>query len=275
VGFWFARRLGGGSATDDVSSLPKVSNHVVILGFGVGGRLVARALRDIGVPYVIMELSGATVHESRVDGEPIFYGDATNPDALAAAGVVSSRCVVSVLSDPHASMRVVQATRLLSPNVPIVVRTRYRTEAETLVRLGATVAVAEELEASLEVLAQVMTRLDIPGNVIEVLLGGFRDESVTRSMKAPSRMFGTLPSAITQTPVATHQLEQGDWAAGRTLTETDLRAATGALILAVRRGSKSITSPPTDMRLEQGDVLYLVGDESDVLLARRHLTTGS
>jgi K+:H+ antiporter len=274
VGSWVARRVGRDWTSDHVSSIPQASNHVVILGFGVGGRLVARAMRDIGVPYVIMELNGVTVREARAAGEPIFYGDATNPDALAAAGVVSARCVVSVLSDPQASMRVVQATRSLSATVQIVVRTRYRTEADTLVRLGATVAVAEELEASLEVLAQVMARLDIPGNVIEVLLGGFRGESVARSLKAPSRMFGALPSEITQTPISTHQLQQRDWAVGRTLTETDLRAATGALILAVRRGSEAITSPRTDMHLENGDVLYLVGDESDILLARERLTTG-
>jgi CPA2 family monovalent cation:H+ antiporter-2 len=165
---------------------------------------------------------------------------------------------------------------MLSDTVPIVVRTRYRGEADTLVRLGATIAVAEELEASLEVLAQLLARLDIPGNVIEVLLGVFRGESTAiRPLRAPTSRLETLPTDIRQTPVATHQLHDGDWAVGRTLAETDLRAATGASVLALRRDSLPIAAPPTDMRLDAGDVLYLVGDDSDVLLARQRLSSGS
>jgi CPA2 family monovalent cation:H+ antiporter-2 len=273
AGAWLARRTSRLTVPDD-RPIPEMSNHVIILGFGVGGRLVAGALRDIGVPYVVMELSGATVHEGREAGEPIFFGDATNPDTLAAARLADARCVVCVLSDPHAAIRVVQTTRTLSASVPVIVRARYRAEADALVRIGATVAVAEELEASLEVLAQLMTRLDIPGNVVEVLLGGIRRPSNVRALRAPTRAFEALPSAITKTPVATHQLHGGDWAIGRTLAHTDLHAATGALLLAVRRGADAMASPASDMQFAEGDVLYLVGDDSDLLLARNRLTAG-
>lgn len=252
-----------------------LSDHVVVLGFGVGGQLLSRALRNLGVPYLIMELNGATVRQARASGEPIFYGDATNPDALQAAGIGRARAVVAVLSDPQAASRLVTATRRLAPTVPIIVRTRYRLEADHMARLGATIAVAEELEASLEVLAQLLARLDVPGNVIEVLLDGFRGEWTSlRPSRAPSSPLDTLPREIAQIPVATHQLREGDWAVGRTLSEIDLRAATRALILAVRHGSQYLASPPADLRLEVGDVLYLLGNESDVLLARRRVRTG-
>jgi len=61
---------------------------------------------------------------------------------------------------------------------------------------------------------------------------------------------------------------------GRTVAEADLRATTGALILAVRQGTRHIASPPTDLQFGGGDVLYLIGDASDVLLARRRLSNG-
>jgi CPA2 family monovalent cation:H+ antiporter-2 len=273
VGSWAARLSRRRGARPELSATP-LTDHVIILGFGVGGRLVAGALRDIGVPYVILELSGDTVREGRDNGEPISYGDATNPDTLAAAGAIEARCIVCVLSDPHAATRVVQTARSLSATVPVIVRTRYRGEADALIRLGATIAVAEELEASLEVLAQLMMRLDIPGNVVEVLLGGIRRPSNVRPLRAANPAFEALPSAISKTPVATHQLQATDWAVGRTLAATDLHAATGAMILAIRRGTNAMTSPASDMRLESGDVLYLVGDDSDVLLARHRLTAG-
>jgi len=208
----------------------------------------------------------------RAQGESIFFGDATNEDALHGAGVGRARAVVAVLSDPYASMRAVTAIRAQNKTVPIIVRTRYRAEAEELQELGATVAVAEELEASLEVLAQTFGRLNVPGNVIEVLLDGFRRESSgMRPVRAPSQPLETLPSAISQTPVATHQLHAGEWAVGRTLAEVNLRAETGALVIAVQKNGRHITSPPADLTLADGDILYLMGDESDVMLARRHL----
>jgi monovalent cation:H+ antiporter-2, CPA2 family len=273
TGSWIAQRtkqLGEPLRDGEHSAL---SDHVVILGFGVGGRLLGGALRQLGVPYIILDMNGATVREMRAQGESIFFGDATNEDALKGAGVARARAVVAVLSDPYASTRAVAAIRGQNDSVPIIVRTRYRTEAESLLRLGATVAVAEELEASLEVLAQTFARLDVPGNVIEVLLDNFRrTSSGIRPVRAPSQPLEALPSAISKTPIATHQLHEGEWAVGRTLAEVNLRAETGALVIAVRKNGRHITSPPADLRLSDGDILYLMGDESDVMLARRHLT---
>lgn len=275
VGSWVAQTLKRSDTEADEIQGAHLSDHVVILGFGVGGRLLARALRQLAIPYIILDLNGATVRSSRREGESIFYGDATNEDALRGAGVDRARAVVGVLSDPYGSLRSVTAVRALNPTVPIIVRTRYRSEAETMLNLGATVAVPEELEASLEVLAQVFARLDVPGNVIEVLVDSYRRESSgIRQVRAPATPLEALPSAISETPVATHQLHEGEWAIGRTLAELNLRADTGALVIAVQKQGRHITSPAADLRLDAGDVLYVMGDESDVLLARQRLTGG-
>jgi CPA2 family monovalent cation:H+ antiporter-2 len=276
-----ARTAEGGQALTDVGSTghqpPATSrDHVIVFGFGVGGQLVARALRELRVDYLILELNGATVREARAAGEPIVYGDATSPESLHGAHVEHAAAVVSVMSDVDAAARMVRAVRVISPTVPVIVRTRFRIEAERMQELGATVAVAEELEASLEVLAQLLARLHVAGNVIEPLLDVFRRESAGgfRPVRAPRPDFGALPEAITRMPVATHQINAEDWAAGRSLADINLRAATGASVLAIQRDGKYTTSPPADTIVEQGDVLYLLGDESDIALARAHLTRG-
>ena len=275
VGSWLATRTGRETFADLASDAERLRDHVVIFGFGVGGRLLGRALRQLAVPYVILDLNGTTVRRARQDGESIFFGDATNPDALRGAGVDRARAVVAVLSDPFASTRAVTTVRHLNPNVPIIVRTRYQAEAESMRTLGATVAVAEELEASLEVLAQTFARLDVPGNVIEVLLDSFRRESTgIRPIRAPRQPLDTLPGAIGDTPIATHQLCEGEWAVERTLAQVNLRAETGALVIAVQHDGRYVRSPSADLRLSEGDVLYLLGDDSDILLARRRLATG-
>ena len=260
----------------DAGGIPPLKGHVIILGFGVGGRLVARSMRDLGVPYLILELNGATVGRAKAQGERIFYGDATSPESLHAAGLEDAVALVSMLSDPDAADRMVTTVREMSPTIPIVVRTRYRAEADRLLARGATVAVAEELEASLEVLAQLLSRLDVAGNTIETLLEVFRRESVSiRPVRAPKVMLQSLPEAIQQMPISTYRLDEGKWAIGRSLTEINLRASTGASILALQRGAGYLTALSPDERLQEGDVLYIVGDDSDVLLARHRLSEGA
>jgi CPA2 family monovalent cation:H+ antiporter-2 len=259
----------------DAHGIPPLSDHVIVLGFGVGGQLVARALRDLNTPYLILELNGATVQRARAEGERIFYGDATSAESLHAAGVEKALALVSLLSDPDATNRMVQAVRRLAPSLPIVARTRYRLEAERLQATGASVAVAEEMEASLEVLAQLLARLRVAGNVIEALLDVFRRESVSlRPVRAPRSSVSALPDAIQRMPVSTHHIDKGQWAVGRTVGEVNLRADTGASVLAIHRGTTYITTLSPSERLQEDDVLYLTGDDSDVLLARQLLTAG-
>ncbi len=273
VGSWLAAKTKADHSDEAGPESAHLSDHVVILGFGMGGQLLARALRQLATPYVVLDLNGATVWQARKEGESIFFGDATNEDALRAAGVERAKAVVGVLSDPYSAARALTAIRTINDSVPIILRMRYTSEAEAAMRQGATVAVAEEMEASLEVLAQTIARLDVPGNVIDVLLDSYRRESTgMRIVRAPGQPLDTLPSAITKTPIATHALGALDWAVGRTLAEVNLRADTGALVIAVQQGFRYTTSPAADLRLEAGDVLYLLGDDSDIMLARRRLS---
>jgi CPA2 family monovalent cation:H+ antiporter-2 len=190
--------------------------------------------------------------------------------------VGQAKAVVVLLSDPDAARRAVQAARSISATVPVIVRTRYRREADQLIRQGATFAVAEELEASLEVLAQLFSRLDVPGNVTEQFLDRVRQESTgTRPLRAARTTLDSLPSGIRDAPIASHQIGEHDWAVGRTLAEIDLKARTGALVVAVRQDTGYVPSPSASLLLESGAVLYLMGDDANVVSARRLLTGGS
>ena len=192
-----------------------------------GGRLVARALHDIGVEFLVLDLNGRTVQKAAAGGEPLVYADVTAPDALEAAHVATAAAVVAVLSDPDATERAVQSIRTLSPSVPIVARTRYRLEADRLRRAGATVAVAEEIETSFEVLAQLLARLEVPGNIAEVLLGTYRTATYAdpvRSIRAAPLPFDALPAELSAAPVALFRVPNDAWAIGRTLADIDLRA---------------------------------------------------
>ena len=268
---WLAGDRGVPLETD---AIPQLSGHVVVLGFGIGGQLVGRALTELGVRYLVLELNASAVRTARDKGEPIFFGDATSPDALAAAGVERARAVVLVLSDPDASMLAVRTARTLSADVPIIARARYRKEADRLIAFGATMAVAEEFEASLEVLTQLLARLHVPDAAVDLLLEGFRRPTPGNRPMAASRRLDELSADLGELPIARDEVGHDAWAAGRTLAELDLRARTGALIIATRRGDQNVPSPPPDTRIEPGDFLFLMGSPADIARARQRISTG-
>ena len=273
LGVWFSKWRSGAIAEPEADR-HQLRGHVVILGFGVGGRLLARALKDLGTPYLVLEINGATVREALLAGEPVRFADVAAIDSLEAAGVAHAAAVVGVLSDPDASERALRSIRALAPDVPVIMRTRYRQEASRLQKAGATLAVAEELEASLEVLAQLLSRLLIPGNIVDVLLDTYRETAggdTRRPMRARPVPLDELPSSISSAPVASHRLDKESWAVDRTLGQVDLRARTGATVMAIRRAGRTVTSPGADFVLATGDDIYLLGDDAEVRLARARL----
>jgi K+:H+ antiporter len=269
---------GAGRAPDSLKGhRESLEDHVVILGYGMGGQLLAQSLAELSVPHVVLELNGATVRHALQRGVNIHYADVAAPEPLEAAGVARAAAVAVVISDPDASERAVRAVRSLTPDVPIITRTRYRLEAERLARAGATLAVAEELEASLEVLSQLLVRLHIPGNVVETLVDTYRrvlGAGTVRSGRARPVPLSEMPSEIIDAPVSSFRLAAQAWGVGRTLQEADLRKTTGATVLAVRRGPDTTTSPHGSFELAAGDDIFLLGDDSDVLLARTLLNEG-
>ena len=126
-------------------------------------------------------------------------------------------------------------------------------------------------------LSQLLARLHIPGNVVETLVDNYRrvvGANPSRAARAPAIPLDQLPREIVDAPVSSVRLGPDAWGIGRTLQELDLRNSTGATVLAVRRTAGTITSPPASFRLEAADDLFLLGDDSDVLLARALLTEG-
>jgi CPA2 family monovalent cation:H+ antiporter-2 len=172
-------------------------------------------------------------------------------------------------------MLAVRTTRTLAPAVPIIVRARYRKEADRLIEMGATMAVAEEFEASLEVLTQLLSRLQVPGNAVDVLLERFRRPTAGTRPLGSTRRLDELSADLGELPIATHKVDGEAWAAGRTLAELDLRAQTGTLIIAIRRAEQSLPSPPPETRIEAGDLLYLMGSAADITRARQRISPGA
>ncbi|MCE5273499.1 MAG: cation:proton antiporter, partial [Deltaproteobacteria bacterium] len=114
----------------------KLKDHLIIVGYGVGGRNVSRAARLAEIPYLILEMNPETVRAERLKGEPITYGDATQEAILEHADIADAHVLVIMIPDASATRRITELARRLSPAVHIIARTRFVREVAPLYALG-------------------------------------------------------------------------------------------------------------------------------------------
>ena len=105
-----------------------LQEHVIIVGYGLNGRNLAKVLRKTGIPYVVLELNAEAVRNASDEGEPVVYGDATRREVLHHVGLERARILVLAISDPAATRHTVSLGRQMNPDIHIIVRTRYMTE---------------------------------------------------------------------------------------------------------------------------------------------------
>ncbi|MBN1944362.1 MAG: cation:proton antiporter [Bradymonadales bacterium] len=253
-------RLLGVRGIEQAEQPEKLDQHVLVIGYGIAGKLVARALETCGLKYIVLELNADTVRKARAASEPVYYADATSTEVLKHAHVTTARAVVVLINDPLAVQRVTDTVRRVAPEVPLIIRTRYLGERAALESLGASDVVAEEVESSVEVLARVLRHLEIPRNLIESKIQQAREDLQTSHRKI------TLPRALLPDHKALADLKidsmlvtPDSHAVGRTVKELDIRQRTRALIIAVRRQETLLDHPDPDLPFAVGDVIYLVG----------------
>lgn len=263
---WLRLRGAAAAAGLEDRTAPGIQDHVIVVGFGAGGRLLARVLREAHIAYVVVEMNSETVKRSRREGEPIFYGDASRPEVLLHAGIARARVVVFAISDAAALRRAVRAARGLAPGAEIVVRTRRIDEIEELRALGAQEIVAEEFETAIEIFTAVLERYHVPRNVVRAQIRLLRGEGY-RMLRAPGRGAAVSAAVLDALEAGTtdiFRIEPGSPVAGRSLRDLDLRHETGATVLAVVRGETPHPNPAPDTVLETGDDLVLVGSHAQI-----------
>ncbi len=145
----------------------ELRDHVVIVGYGLNGKNLARVLGKVGVRYLVIEMNPETVARERRLGTAIVYGDASSRDILELAQVRAARVLVVVVSDPSAIRRIVWTARQLHPGLHIIVRTRFLGEVQPLLDLGANEVVPEEFETSLEIFSRTLRHLLVPRDTVE------------------------------------------------------------------------------------------------------------
>ncbi|WP_170319845.1 cation:proton antiporter [Polyangium spumosum] len=270
------RLLGARGIDEPMPEHSALSEHVIIVGYGVAGRMLARALAETHVPYLVLELNAETVRAAREAGEPAYYADVTSPEALANARVEHAAALVLLINDPEATRRAVAAAKRSAPEIPVLVRAHYIAADRALADLGADEVVFEELEAGLEMIARVLRRRAVPRNVIIERVNVARRDSKGLFVRKPTLQRPTLAELheLGELKVETFLVRSGSFACGKSPLDLDLRRKTGASLVAIRRGGSLCEDVTPSAPLREDDVLYLVGKLVSIEGAVRLLDEG-
>lgn len=154
---------------------PKLrEGHVIIAGFGRFGQIVGRLLLIKHVPFTALEINPAHVDVVRRFGNPVYYGDASQPELLYAAKAQRARAFVLAIDDIETSMRTARVVSRHFPRLKIYACARSRRHAHLLRDLGVKVIVRESLGSSLELADSLLQGLGVSSADAHTAVAAFR-----------------------------------------------------------------------------------------------------
>lgn len=248
----------GGAPRPEVAQAAHWRDHVIICGYGRIGQSVANFLEQEGIAHVALDLDPARVRDAHAAGEPVFYGDAAEPDVLDAVGLAAARLLIVSHDDVGAALKVLHHARARRPALPVMVRTRDESRVEDLRRAGATEVVPETLEAGMMIVAHALMLLEVP---LSRVVRRMREARSDR-YRLLRELFhgGDALSADDDTADRLHsvRLAAGGALIGCRLDELELERDRVELTALLRQGRR-ILAPAPDTRLMAEDIVVLFG----------------
>jgi CPA2 family monovalent cation:H+ antiporter-2 len=237
-------------------------NHVIICGMGLNGRNLVKVLKDTAINYAIIDLNFQKIKKAKNKGDKnTIWGDASNVEILRRANVEAARVIVIAISDRFLTKSCLSNAKAINPNLHVIVRTKYLSDIEDLLALGADDVIPEEFETSIQIFSRVLKMFHIPNSIILVQGNIIRNKSygVFREVRYTQEAFDQIGQILAQGTIETYYVAAGNAIIGKSIKEINLKAESGAMIINIIRNNQTITNPPSEFVLEVADQLILFG----------------
>ena len=175
-------RADGAAVAAPPDEAPALRPRVLIVGYGRVGKLVGEMLGRHDIAWVAIDRDFRSVEAARGAGQDVYFGDASRPELLQRLGLESAPGVVLTTDDAEAAEAVTREIKRLRPEVVLVARARDARHARRLYALGATDAVPETIEASLQLSEAVLVDIGVPMGPVIASIHEKRDE-IRKSFK--------------------------------------------------------------------------------------------
>lgn len=243
-----------------------LSGHVIICGFGRTGRNLGLVLNGVNIPYAVIELNASILEELDAEDIPHVFGDSVSHLVLQRAGLQRARVLIITVPDPLAALTISNMAREMNQDVKIIVRAHRSEDINVLRAAGANAVVQPEFEASIEISRLTLMSLNMGDPIIQRALQDVRTQRY--------RLFqpDVAEASLAQLIGFAHDEFIGTWfvvskspIVGQSLQQLDIRRLTGVTISAARRGNNLVVHPDPTFSLAEGDELYVVGTQDQLV----------
>ena len=247
--------------------------HVIVCGYGRSGQALAHFLEREKIAVIALDSDPERVRQAAAAGDSVVYGDAARREVLVAAALGRATAVVVSFADTSKALTILAHVRELRPELPVIVRTMDDADVKRLKGAGAAEIVAEVVEGSLMLATQTMLQLGMPLNKVLRTLRDVREE---RYQLMPGFFHGATDVDMADSAHARlHTILVSPEAActGKSLASLNLPKI-GVHITAIRRQGAGPVELNDELRLQEGDVLVLMGTQEDLAKAEFRLLQG-
>lgn len=154
---WSRRKATAADTSDLRQRIRGMHDHAIICGHGPVGEKLNKALLDSGVPTLVIELNAETVRHLKRHGQSVLFADATHEETWHLTQLAKARLVALTFPDAIINAHALAIIRATRPDIPILARARFVSDVERLKRLGATLVINDEQEASRAVVDSALT----------------------------------------------------------------------------------------------------------------------
>ena len=241
----------------------EISGHVVIVGYGRVGRHIANLLSLLEIPNLVVDSDAERVQELDGRGMPVLFGDASNSEVLKHVGLAHARALIVAGPDEATSALVVASARDLAPDLPIIARATTEEGITQLANLGAQHVIHPELEGGLEIVRHTLLQLGLSPQEIHRYMDAVREDHYDFHVDSEDehRLLHELLHVVKSIEIMWFRLSSGNALVGQTLAEANLRARTGASVVAILRAGEVMANPKSSTTFQAEDRIGLIGEK--------------
>ena len=189
------------------------AGEVIIAGFGRVGGLVDRMLSSAGYSTTVIDYSSRQLDQMRAFGAKAYFGDATRPDLLHAAGISHAKLLVVAIDDQEKITEIVRYAVANCPNLHIMARARNRHHVYELWAAGCRDIIRETYDSSIRMGRSAYEALGVPADKAHAMADAF-DEMDRRAMIHVAPAFDPeVPAHLNQAYVDRVMEIRGPWTA--------------------------------------------------------------
>jgi CPA2 family monovalent cation:H+ antiporter-2 len=133
-----------------------LQGHVIIVGFGRMGQMMAQLLASQGISYVAIDIDTQRSTQRHWLGGPVYYGDVSRPELLHRLHASQAAAIVLTLDHADAALHATLAIRREFSQLPLLARAHDEDHARALLEAGANLVMPESMEAGLQLSACVL-----------------------------------------------------------------------------------------------------------------------